>query len=141
MKPKTPCKVWTGSTSGNGYGTKRVGPRKEGKMAYVHRAAWAKKHGPIPPGVKILHKCDNPPCWRLGHLFAGSQLTNMRDCARKGRTMRGERHVEAKLTESDVLLARALRSSGFLQREIAAVFGISRPTASYMLRGKTWAHI
>lgn len=51
----------------------------------AHRAAWLFEHGEIPQGMRVLHKCDNPPCVRPDHLFLGTQTDNMRDCAAKGR--------------------------------------------------------
>lgn len=48
---------------------------------------------PIPDGLDVCHRCDNPPCVRPSHLFVGTSLDNRRDAAAKGRTARGERHM------------------------------------------------
>jgi hypothetical protein len=45
-------------------------------------------YGYIPPGMYVLHKCDNPPCIRADHLFLGDHGDNMRDMAAKGRQAR-----------------------------------------------------
>lgn len=41
-------------------------------------------YGPIPDGQEICHHCDNPPCVRPDHLFAGTQSDNHRDAQTKG---------------------------------------------------------
>jgi hypothetical protein len=51
----------------------------------VHRVAWELEHGPIPDGMLILHRCDNPACWAPEHLFLGTQADNVRDMHAKGR--------------------------------------------------------
>lgn len=75
------CWEWTGSKRGNGYGCLAVGGRQVG----AHRVAWETQNGPIPEGLFVLHKCDNPPCVRPDHLFLGTAKDNAMDMARKGR--------------------------------------------------------
>jgi hypothetical protein len=90
----TPCREWQGAQKGpgakcrRGYGNIRRG----GRYWSVHRWVWTLANGPIPDGVKILHRCDNPPCFRLDHLFAGTQGDNMADKVEKGRAS-GGRHM------------------------------------------------
>jgi hypothetical protein len=77
----TPCRLWQGATSGNSYGTLRVGQDK----VYVHRWVWEQANGPIPLGMQIMHHCDQPLCYRLDHLALGTRSDNMMDMSRKGR--------------------------------------------------------
>ena len=77
----TECQPWTGTIGGNGYGK----IKRKGKQLAAHRVAWEKVHGPIPDGLFVLHRCDNPPCVNVDHLFLGTQLDNMRDRLQKGR--------------------------------------------------------
>jgi len=52
----------------------------------VHRLAWeAFNAEPIPDGLLVLHKCDNPKCFNPQHLFLGTQKDNMWDCINKNR--------------------------------------------------------
>lgn len=85
------CWPWKGSVMGEGYGRYR--------QAYTHRLAWMLANGPIPAGLFVLHKCDNPPCCNPDHLFLGTQADNVRDRDAKGRhwVPSGERHPCAKL--------------------------------------------
>src|SRR5688500_9072371 len=76
------CWLWPGRLDRCGYGT--LGDGKKGNML-AHRAAWIVTHGPIPDGMKVCHKCDNPRCVRPDHLFLGTQHDNIMDCRAKGR--------------------------------------------------------
>lgn len=80
------CWEWTGSLmtrsdEGHRYGSFYYGGRSE----LAHRVSWLISRGPIPEGLWVLHRCDNPGCVNPDHLFLGTQTDNMQDCARKGR--------------------------------------------------------
>jgi hypothetical protein len=76
------CWVWIGSRAGGTYGDIHKG---HGKNIKAHIASWIMHFGPVPEGLKVLHRCDNYPCVRPDHLFLGTQVDNMRDCINKGR--------------------------------------------------------
>lgn len=75
-----PCEVWTALRSRAGYGK-----FKFGKEQLATRSAWILYVGPIPDGMNLLHKCDNPPCVRIDHLFLGTIADNSKDMVSKGR--------------------------------------------------------
>lgn len=77
------CIEYQGYCNRDGYGVVSQG-RKNPKIL-AHRKAWADANGPIPEGVCILHKCDNPPCINVEHLFLGTQADNVADMNAKGR--------------------------------------------------------
>lgn len=84
------CWEWAGGRNqGTGYGFFSVRSRTIG----AHRAAWEVANGPIPAGIDVLHRCDNPPCVRPDHLFLGTHRDNMRDMRAKGRWSNGDRPV------------------------------------------------
>ena len=76
---ETPCREWQGARTKNGYGERRV----NGKVTYLHRWVWESINGPT--SEHVLHRCDNPPCFRYDHLFVGTHADNMADMAAKGR--------------------------------------------------------
>jgi predicted XRE-type DNA-binding protein len=119
-----------------------------GRYIGVHRLVWIAAHGPVPeidgkPGM-ILHRCDNPPCYRLDHLYAATHADNMRDRALAGnyRQTFGERNGKAKLTEEKVLEIRRLYDEeGYKQQTIAERFGITQVQVSAIVRRAAWPHV
>lgn len=78
------CWLWKGARQPNGYG-RFSAYSKARKTQMAHRWAWILANGPIPDGMRVLHRCDNPPCVNPAHLFLGTDSDNMRDCVAKGR--------------------------------------------------------
>ena len=80
------CWEWTASLSHNGYGQiiKCIDGKK--KHLIAHRVSWEIHFGPIPEGMKVLHRCDNRRCINPGHLFLGSCQDNTDDMIKKGIT-------------------------------------------------------
>lgn len=76
------CLVWNGYRNAKEYGRARY----RGRSEYVHRLGWILNFG-MPPAAKpwVLHRCDNPPCWNIEHLWVGDHQDNMDDMVRKGR--------------------------------------------------------
>lgn len=75
------CWLWRPAKP-NEYGKFMV---RKGVMDGAHRVAWTLAHGPIPKGLMVLHRCDNPRCVRPDHLFLGTAADNSRDMVAKGR--------------------------------------------------------
>ena len=78
------CDEWEGYKSTGkygGYGMLYLGSR----MYMAHRLIWEQEHGAIPPGLVVMHSCDNPPCINIEHLSIGTPGDNVRDASAKGR--------------------------------------------------------
>jgi len=137
------CWLWKAATNSDGYGLVGV----DGRTLRAHRVSWEIHNGPIPAGMCILHRCDNPACVNPAHLFLGTDADNIRDCVAKGRHVThpappGEGHRSAKLTDANVLEIRKLYAAGgVFQRELGERFGVSRQNISYILSRKAWAHV
>jgi hypothetical protein len=78
------CWWWTGARDERGYGRFSIGRSQASRLA--HRVAWLFSGGTLEGEALLLHRCDNPSCVRPSHLFVGTQVDNMRDANRKGRT-------------------------------------------------------
>jgi plasmid maintenance system antidote protein VapI len=117
------------------------------KSEYAPRVSFYLINGYLPECV--CHTCDNPPCVRPSHLFAGTHLDNNRDRHAKGRSrggfsselVRGSSNTQAVLTEDQVLQIRNLSASGMTDTAIATQFGVNRASITYIVQGKTWTHV
>lgn len=135
------CIEWQGASVRN-YGQIRV-RNPVNKLMLAHRLAWVLHYGTDPAGLLVCHKCDNPRCINVDHLFVGTTLDNMQDMAAKGRSgdTRGSKSGKSKLTEEDAVHMLALSSSGVKQAEIAKKFNIHPAHVSRIISGKRWAHL
>lgn len=135
------CRVYTrGNPSRSGHRLISINGRDIG----VHRAAWEAANGPIPAGLCVCHKCDNPSCINVQHLFLGTVADNNADRDRKGRQVApvGSKHPRAKVAEWQVLEIRKLYAAGGMsQRSLAAQYGVSQRAIWNILSGNGWKHV
>lgn len=125
-------------------GRQYVGLRKGGKKHRVTVYSLVAKAfiGPVPDGKEINHIdgcCTNDQLTNLEYV---TKSENLKHSYKNGHTrMRGELCGKAKLNANQVLEIRKMRSLGFLFKDIAASFGISKVHASCICRGKNWSHL
>lgn len=132
-----PCWEWAGTCGAGGYGVLAVDHRTH----KAHRLAYETWVGPIPEGMVVRHKCDNPPCINPEHLELGTPKDNARDREERGRRTpaRGEKHGCAKLTWDNVNEIRSLWSTGnYTRKQLAEDFGVVWTTIDMVVRNKTW---
>lgn len=110
------------------------------KQRRAHRLLFELLRGPIPPGMSVCHRCDNPPCCEPAHLFLGTHAENMADMAAKGRahSHAGDRNPRSRLSAAQVAEARARLAVGQSAASVARVFGVSGSAVRDALAGKTW---
>ncbi len=141
----TPCWEWTGKTDKDGYARITVQTPAGPRGVRVHRIAYELSNGPIPDGLWVLHRCDNPLCSNPAHLFLGDNATNQQDCIRKGRRgrtgPRGERHPSAKMTEALVREARARHAAGARLRDLTRDYAVTKGNMWNILHGRAWKDV
>jgi HNH endonuclease len=135
--PVTGCQNWTGCKTNRGYGQIWT----DNKNQSVHRVAYKLWVGPIPAGLHVLHKCDNPACFNPDHLFTGSRQDNMTDMVNKRRQSIGLSRPLAKLTEETAREIISLLNSNRTSRDVARQFGVSHTTILDIWNGKIWRHL
>lgn len=124
------CWPWTATRDRpNSYGRFQVG-RKNHR---AHRVAYELEHGRVPPGLVVMHRCDNPPCCNPAHLRLGTQAQNHMDSVAKGRL------ASAILNPADVVEARYRYEAGQACVSLAIEFGVNEFVMWEALTGRTWA--
>ncbi len=142
------CWLWTGPGSGpkGAYGGITINK----KSLKAHRVSWELENGPIPDGLCVLHKCDNPKCVNPEHLFLGTKKDNTQDMIQKGRhytktkpqfILRGSDANPAKLNEKQVFQLRRLRLKGVSYHRMAKWINMSRQTIRKAVNGSQWVHV
>lgn len=109
------------------------------KNWYGNRLAWHLKRGPIPEGMHVLHKCDNPKCINIDHLFLGTPKDNAKDMRVKGREGygTGEAHSQCILSWEDVKRIREAALFGAKNRDMADAYGVHISTVWHIVSGNT----
>lgn len=130
------CWTWNGAVNANGYASFWNGKKTE----TASRVAYELFCGPIPDGLSVLHRCDNPLCVKPSHLFVGTHLDNMRDRDLKGRAAKlaGELNPRAKLNAEQ---ARAIKLSSESSALLSQRFNVSETTIANIRKGVIWRHV
>jgi len=142
------CWIWTSTRFRGGYGGVCVGLLRNGtkKLARAHRIAWELRHGQIPQGMCVLHRCDNPPCVNPDHLFLGTHRDNIDDMIAKGRHVGGRRHGNGLCGESNPYAKLTREKVAWIRRVVGRIspedlgwlLGVAGSTVRTIARGKTW---
>lgn len=66
IDPRSGCWVWQRARA---YARKGYGVSYDGKKPRdAHLVVWERLNGPVPAGMELHHKCENPPCVNPDHL-------------------------------------------------------------------------
>jgi len=140
-RPEDGCWEWTAGLNKSGYGYVARGHYLGCGQQYIlaHRLSWMLFKGPIPDGIFVCHKCDNRKCVNPEHLFIGTPHDNIKDCVRKNRNSRLEKHHTAKLNRDQVQQIKDLvLIHGMTRKEAAKIYGISGRNAGQIVKGEIW---
>lgn len=129
------CLVWPHATTDSGYGQLTWA----GRRWLAHRLAWAFVHGE--PALPVLHSCDNPPCCEPTHLHLGTRADNSGEMVERGRSLKGERQPNAKLTEAAVVELRRDHAAGTSLSTLAARYRMSISGVHGVVQRRSWKHV
>lgn len=115
----TPCWIWAGGTSEDGYGRAWA----NGRQIPAHRHYYELHVGPIPEGLVLDHLCRIPSCVNPGHLEPVTPAENVR------------RGTSSPLCMEDV---REIRASEDTPAALAERYGVSRKTIFRVRSGGSW---
>lgn len=125
------CWLWNAAISSNGYGKACI---VKGVFEQAHRLSWQIHFGPIPDNLHVCHRCDVRNCVRPDHLFLGTRIDNMQDCAIKGRQ-------NSKLNPEAVRAIRDRHAQGERASMLAAEFRIDKSMVHLIVKRRYWAHV
>ena len=118
-----------------------------GKHERLFRYIYEQKHGKIPKGMVIRHKCDNPSCCNIEHLEIGTPKDNVRDLIERqpekyyssrkngSNKIKGISNPSNKLSEENV---KTIYKSKLSNRILAKKFNISSANVWQIKYKKTW---
>lgn len=123
---ETLCWIWQRTTYPSGYGI--TWSYLRGKQAAAHIVYYEDKYGPVPEGLDLHHRCENPICCNPDHV-----APLPRNLHRQSHTDR-----QSKLTLEDAKRAHKLYASGWEQIDIGALLGVQPAAISKIITGRTW---
>ena len=131
---ETQCWEWKDAKNDDGYGEISVGGRNNQHKLRAHRVAKTLADGKeIPPGMILMHLCDNPPCCNPSHLAVATHEMNMQDMVNKNRSAIafGNAKINWDIVDD-------IRSSNLKGVELSEKYNISKATISEIRNNKIW---
>jgi hypothetical protein len=109
----------------------------------VHRYSYYLHCGKFNKSLHVLHRCDNPLCVNPKHLFLGTNLDNVKDKMKKGRSNspKGESVNTSKLKEREVVIIKKQLLKGETIYSLANKYSVNPWTINDIKVGKNWKHI
>jgi hypothetical protein len=115
-----------------------------GKTYPASRMMCIVAHGEPPAEtMHAAHSCGNGHlgCLNPNHIRWATPVENMADRDLHGRTLKGERSPNARLTEADVIAMRQMYDAGEINADVARKFLVSDGCAYAVVMRRTWKHV
>lgn len=122
MRHTNGCLIWFGYRE-DGYARTRW----HRKNVYVTRLLLEERDGPLPDGCCALHKCDNPSCVEIDHLYSGTHKDNAHDRDSRGRARTqppGQWNGVVRLTRDKVEEIRRRHAAGESNAALSIATGL-----------------
>lgn len=131
------CLEFQGRSYAIGYGEASV----FGKRDFAHRLIYRIMVDDIPEGMFVCHKCDNPLCINIEHLFLGTALDNNRDKISKSRDRNQHGSYIRKKMIDDLSLVEFMEMaiSGVSYDNIGEIFGLSSGRVSAIAKSNGYS--
>lgn len=99
---------------------------------FLSRGKWPKNHA--------CHTCDTRNCCNPDHLYDGTDNENMADAKRRGRTAKGKKLPQTKLSIEDATAIRTIYATGASSmKSVGKMFAVGHQTVFDIVHGKRWA--
>lgn len=143
LNTENQCIEWIASKDRCGYGKVCISRNGKETETKAHRASWLVYNGKIPNDKIVCHKCDNPSCIRIEHLYLGTFKDNMQDKVKKGRHKgpRGETHHMAKISEIQAREILEMKGKGITSIEISKKYNICSSSVTGIWARRIWKHL
>lgn len=122
------CWIWNKSVNQYGYGKFSLNRH----IVLAHRISYEVFIQDITDELKVLHKCDNPPCCNPEHLFLGTVADNNLD-----KTIKRAGGGFYQLEENLEIALREYENTYLSFRKIGEMYGISESYLARLYRDPT----
>jgi hypothetical protein len=117
------------------------GPGLKTRRREVHRMVLEAFVGPCPENMEACHRDDDCTNNHLENLRWDTKRSNMQERDRNGKTVKGQTHGNAKLTDEGVREMRRLRETGAKLSYLSERYGIAFGQIGAIVRREAWKHV
>jgi len=111
------------------------------KRKSIHSLVLEAFHSSRPEGAITRHLDGNASNNRRHNLAWGTHQENADDRIRHGRSGRGEKHPNSKLTNAQAMDIRARHLAGDRPKAMAKAYGVALGTIEKLVYGESWTHL